>query len=140
MAKRGRKSSTSDVAAAVGASTNAAAGSAAGSGAASAVGVAIHASVGTASGTGEAQAKGRWQDGVWHGGPAPPPGRPSSRRFVRQEAEQRVAVGTAPKLLKVFGSDLSYWLRETYPGLPQMTPRAVENVVRDIWRRRQQNI
>jgi hypothetical protein len=63
------------------------------------------------------------------------PGRPSSRSLVKQEAERRVAAGLAPKLLKTFGSELSTWLRETYPDLPQITPRAVENVVRHIWRR-----
>jgi len=68
------------------------------------------------------------------------PGRPSSRDLVRQEAERRVATRTAPRLLKTFGSELSVWLRETYPGLPQMEPRTVENVVRDIWRRGQSNI
>jgi hypothetical protein len=68
------------------------------------------------------------------------PGRPSSKALVRQEAERRVAASTASPLLKTFSSDLSDWLRETYPGLSQMTPRGVENVVRDIWQRWQPNI
>jgi hypothetical protein len=68
------------------------------------------------------------------------PGRPSSRDLVRQEAERRVADGTVSGLLlKTFGSDLSDWLRDNHPDLPQMKPRVVENVVRDIWRRAQPN-
>jgi hypothetical protein len=69
-------------------------------------------------------------------------GRPSSKDLIRREAQQRVAAGTLPRLpqLNRFGRVLSAWLRETYPDLPQMTPRVVENVIRDIWKQRKKNI
>ena len=68
------------------------------------------------------------------------PGRPSSRELVRDEAKRRVAAGIAAKPLNAFGHDLSAWLRENHPGLPQMKGRSIENVVRDIWQRTQSNI
>jgi hypothetical protein len=66
-------------------------------------------------------------------------GRPSSKDLIRREAQRRVEAGALPRLpqLNRFGRALSVWLHETYPDLPQMMPRAVENIVRDIWRQRQ---
>ena len=62
------------------------------------------------------------------------PGRPSSSDLIKREAERRVKAGTASRLLKTFASELSAWLRDNHPDLPQITSRAVENVVRNIWR------
>ena len=68
------------------------------------------------------------------------PGRPSSLAHIRREAERRAVTGTAPKRLKTFASELSAWLRKTYPDLPQMKPRSLENKIRDIWGLRQKSI
>jgi len=64
------------------------------------------------------------------------PGRPSPAAHVREEAERREHDGTMPNQLEKFGNDLSDWLRNTHPDLPQMKGRSIQNIVRDIWRRK----
>jgi len=71
------------------------------------------------------------------------PGRPSSLAHIRQEAQRRVAAGPLPKKsekVSGFACELSAWLRKTYPDLPQMKPRSLENKIRDIWGLRQKSI
>jgi hypothetical protein len=63
-------------------------------------------------------------------------GRPSSRDLIREKATSLLvadAANGALKQLRQYGYDLSIWLGE-HPDLPQMTPRVVENNIRDIWR------
>jgi hypothetical protein len=67
-------------------------------------------------------------------------GRPSSSAHILQEAQRREVTGTVPKRLKTFASDLSTWLRKTYPDLPQIKPDSVQNVVRKIWQRARRSI
>ena len=56
--------------------------------------------------------------------------------FGSEEAERREHDGTMPNQLEKFGNDLSDWLRNTHPDLPQMKGRSIQNIVRDIWRRK----
>jgi hypothetical protein len=71
------------------------------------------------------------------------PGRPSSVNLVIEEAKRRLDSGSAPKLLKAFGRDLSKWLSETHPNSPQMQPEVVENNIRHHlraeWKRSKNN-
>jgi hypothetical protein len=63
------------------------------------------------------------------------PGRPSSRDLVRQEVKRRLDAGNTSHL-GVLGHNLSEWLANEHPAAPQMSPRVVENNIRDLWQQK----
>jgi hypothetical protein len=67
-------------------------------------------------------------------------GRPSSKAPIKQEARRRAVAGKSKPLLKVFASDLSAWLHDTHPDLPQPKIRVIANIVRPIWQQWQETI
>jgi len=60
-------------------------------------------------------------------------GRPTSRHLVEVEAKLRIAAGELPKSLAEFAKSLSGWLSETHPAAAPMTPKTIENRIRQLW-------
>jgi hypothetical protein len=67
------------------------------------------------------------------------PGRPTSKHLIEDEAKRRLDSGAPCCTLKTFAAELAIWLRHIHPKAPKMTPRTVENAVRDLWQRRNEN-
>jgi hypothetical protein len=63
-------------------------------------------------------------------------GRPTSRHIVLPEARRRLDAGDCPKTLAEFSRQLADWLEKTEPAAASMTPKAIENNIREIWRTR----
>jgi hypothetical protein len=63
---------------------------------------------------------------------SPKLGRPGSWRLVREEAERRVASGELFETRIAFARALSTWLKATHHEAPQITPRRIANVIRDL--------
>jgi hypothetical protein len=63
------------------------------------------------------------------------PGRPTSAHFVVQEFNRRCQSGEVEDILSSEAKALSAWLKATHAGLPRMTPRTIENKIRDAHRR-----
>ena len=66
-------------------------------------------------------------------------GRPTSWHLVKAEAERLIGQTDYPKTLRAFSDQLAEWLKRNYPKAPSMTPKAIENKVRQIWLKRPQN-
>jgi hypothetical protein len=64
------------------------------------------------------------------------PGRPTSKHLVVAEAARRIAAGGYPKTLAEFSRQLAEWLQTTEELAAPMTPRTIENAVRDLWNER----
>lgn len=62
------------------------------------------------------------------------PGAPSSSHLVEMELARRLSIGAKESSLAKQAASLSKWLKETHPGLRQMTPGTIENTIRDAWR------
>ena len=60
-------------------------------------------------------------------------GRPTSRHLVEPEAKRRIAAGELPESLAGFANSLSRWLSETHPTAAPMTPKTIENRIRQLW-------
>lgn len=62
------------------------------------------------------------------------PGRPTSKHLVLAELERRSAAGPLEETLAGEAHLLSSWLRRNHPGMPQLTDRSTENVIRARFR------
>jgi hypothetical protein len=70
-------------------------------------------------------------------------GRPSAKNLVREKAEKQIASDIARgihKTLKVYGNELSKWVRTTHPQLPPMSPDRVARNISDIWNARRKSV
>lgn len=64
------------------------------------------------------------------------PGHRTSEHLVDAEAYRRIMSGAAPETLSDFARQLSDWFRDAYPAAAPLTPKAIEQQIRDTWHRR----
>jgi hypothetical protein len=62
------------------------------------------------------------------------PGRPTSRHLVEEEMGRRFASGIEEPSLRAEAAVLSKWLKQYHPDTPQMTPKTIENALRDVFK------
>ena len=64
------------------------------------------------------------------------PGHRTSEHLVDAEAYRRIMSGAAPETLSDFAHQLSDWFRDAYPAASALTPKVIEQQIRDTWHRR----
>jgi hypothetical protein len=62
------------------------------------------------------------------------PGRPSAMDLVEKEFQRRVAAGELKETLAAQSKVLAGWLQDNHPGEPPLTPKTIENKLRESYR------
>ncbi len=62
------------------------------------------------------------------------------QRQIEREAYRRITAGEAPDTLGQLTHEVLSWFQETHPGIRTVTPKMVEDQIRDTWHRRHELI
>jgi hypothetical protein len=62
------------------------------------------------------------------------------QREIEREAYRRITAGEAPGRLDQLTQQILSWFRATHPGTKAITPKIVEDQIRDTWYRRHELI
>lgn len=63
-------------------------------------------------------------------------GRPTSSHLIKAEFQRRIEMGQICESIKKEAVVLAEWLKLCHPGLAPMTPKSIENAIRDEYRER----